>query len=60
MDRARFGLKATYAVVVYLFFAYLANLLDTPKIPADVLFIGGLIMLGIMLMKTSLVSDPKS
>jgi len=61
MNWVRFGLTSAYGVIVFVFFfAYLAGLLNTSNLANDVLYVGGLIMLGIILTMASLVSEGKS
>ncbi len=54
----RFALTATYGIVVFVFFfAYLAGFINTSNLANDVLYVGGLIMLGIILTMASLTSE---
>ena len=60
MNWVRFGLTAAYGIIVFIFFfAYLANMLDTSNLAHDVLYVGGLIMVGIILTMAALTSEGK-
>jgi hypothetical protein len=60
LNWVRFGLTAAYGLIVFVFFfAYLAGFVNTSNLPNDILYVGGLIMLGIILMMTALTSEGK-
>ena len=49
MNWVRFGLTGAYAIIVFIFFfAYIAGFVNTSNLANDILYIGGLIMLGII------------
>ena len=57
----RFALTSAYGIIVFIFFfAYLAGMVNTSNLANDILYVGGLVMLGIILNMASLVSDGKS
>ena len=61
MNWVRFSLTAAYGIIVFVFFfAYLAGFINTTNVPNDVLYVGGLIMLGIILMMAALTSESKA
>ncbi len=61
MNWVRFGLTATYGIIVFIFFfAYLAGFVPTSNVPNDILYVGGLVMLGIVLTMAALTSETKS
>jgi len=56
----RFGLTSAYGITVFIFFfAYLAGFVNTSNLANDVLYVGGLIMLGVILTMASLTSEGK-
>ena len=58
MNWIRFGLTSAYGLIVFVFFfAYLAGFINTTDISHDVLYVGGLVMLGIILTMASLTSE---
>ncbi|HXW95201.1 MAG TPA: hypothetical protein VEJ19_05805 [Nitrososphaerales archaeon] len=60
MNWVRFGLIAAYGVVVLVFFlAYLAGMVNTADIEDDIIYVGGLVMLGIALTMAALTSEGK-
>jgi hypothetical protein len=57
----RFSLTGTYGIIVFIFFfAYLTGILSTSNLTTDLLYIGGLIMVGIILTMASLTSETKN
>lgn len=57
----RFGLTSVYGLIVFMFFfAYLAGFVNTSSVPNDILYVGGIIMLGIILSMVANVSESKS
>jgi hypothetical protein len=61
MNWVRFALTATYGIIVFMFFfAYLAGFVNTSNLSNDILYIGGLIMVGIILSMAGSVSEGKS
>lgn len=61
MNWARFGLTGAYAIIVFVFFfAYLTGFVNTNNLVTDIIYIGGLIMLGIILTMAALLSETKS
>jgi hypothetical protein len=60
MNWARFGLTGAYAIIVLMFFfVYLAGFVNTSNLANDVLYVGGLIMLGIILTMATLLRAPR-
>jgi len=60
LNWVRFGLIAAYGVVVLVFFlAYLAGMVNTADIEDDIIYVGGLVMLGIALTMAALTSEGK-
>lgn len=58
MNWAKFALAATYGIIVFLFyFAYLIP--NVSNLPNDILYVGGLIMLGILMLMIMSLADSK-
>jgi uncharacterized membrane protein YqgA involved in biofilm formation len=54
-------LTAAYGIIVFIFyFAYLTKMVDTSNVTNDILYVGGLIMLGIVLTMAALTSEGKA
>ena len=61
MNWIRFGLTATYGLIVFIYFLlYLTGLNPISDISNDILYVGFVIMIGIVLILASLVSEGKS
>jgi hypothetical protein len=61
MNWIRFGLTSAYGIIVFVFFfAYAAGFVNTSNITNDILYVGGIVMLGIILIMTSLTVESKS
>jgi len=60
MNWVRFGLTAAYGIIVFIFFfAYIAGMVNTADVENDIIYVGGLIMLGIILTMAALTSESK-
>ena len=58
MNWVRFALTSAYGLIVFVFFfAYLAGFINTSNIANDVLYVGGLVMLGIILTMAALTAE---
>jgi len=54
-------LTGAYGIIVFVFFfAYLIGMVNTTNLANDVLYVGGLIMLGVILTMAALTSESKS
>ncbi|MDA4126415.1 MAG: hypothetical protein OK452_04315 [Thaumarchaeota archaeon] len=61
MNWVRFGLTATYGLIVFLFFfLYLTNFIATADISKDILYVGFVIMIGIVLSMAANTSESRS
>jgi hypothetical protein len=60
MNWIRFGLTATYGLIVFIYFLlYLTGLNPISDISNDILYVGFVIMIGIVLILASLASEGK-
>ena len=61
MNWVRFGLTATYGLIVFIFFLlYLTGLNPTTDPSKDILYVGFVIMIGIVLTMAALTSEGKT
>jgi hypothetical protein len=61
MNWIRFGLTATYGLIVFIYFLlYLTGLNPISDISNDILYVGFVIMIGIVLILASLASEGRS
>jgi len=61
MNWVRFGLTGTYGIIVFIFFfAYITGVFSTANVANDVLYVGFIIMLGIVLNMAGSTSESKS
>jgi cytochrome b561 len=60
LNWVRFGLTATYGLIVFIFFfLYLAGFISTSNLSNDVLYVGFVIMIGIVLSMAASTSETK-
>jgi len=61
MNWVRFGLTAAYGLIVFIFFfLYLAGFITTSNVPNDIIYVGFVIMIGIVLAMAALTSEGKT
>lgn len=60
MNWVKFGLTATYGLLVFIFFfLYLAGFIPTSNLSNDILYVGFVIMIGVVMSMAANVSEAK-